>query len=87
MGRLLFFGDGDDVVNFADAFQGEDLSVEDLVFEGEDGNDKIENEDGVIKNEEQAELRVIIFNNLLFIIVISRRQGSKEADYYYLLRP
>ena len=44
--------DGDNIVNFADAFQGEDLSVENLVFEGEDGNNKIEGEDRIIKNEE-----------------------------------
>ncbi len=45
-------GDGDDIVNFADAFQGEDLSVENLIFEGENGNDKVEDEDKVIKDEE-----------------------------------
>jgi len=28
------------------------LGVENLVFEGEDGNDEIKGEDGVIKNEE-----------------------------------
>jgi len=28
------------------------LGVENLVFEGEDGNDEIEGEDGVIKDEE-----------------------------------
>ncbi len=43
---------GDNVINFADAFQGEDLGVENLIFEGEDGNDKIEGQDGVIKDEE-----------------------------------
>ncbi len=43
---------GDDIVNFANAFQGEDLSVENLTFEGEGENDKIEGEDGVIEDEE-----------------------------------
>jgi len=56
------------------------LGVENLVFKGEGGNDKIEGEDGVIEDEEQAELRVVIFDNLSFAVVISRRQGSKEAD-------
>ncbi len=75
------FSDKDgDIVNFADAFQGKDLDVENLVFEGEDGNNKIENKDGVIKDEEQAELRAVISNNLSFTIVIPRRQGSKEID-------
>jgi len=45
-------GDKDDIVNFAGVFQGEDLGVENLAFEGEDGNDKVEGEDGTIKNEE-----------------------------------
>ncbi len=43
---------GDDVVNFADVFQGEDLGVENLVFEGEDGNDEVEDKNGVIEDEE-----------------------------------
>ncbi len=43
---------GDDIVNFADAFQREDLGVKNLIFEGEDKNDKVENEDGAIKDEE-----------------------------------
>ncbi len=71
-------GDGD-VVNFADAFQGEDLGVENLAFEGEDGNDEIEGEDGAIEDKEQAELRAAIPDNLPFTIAIPRRQGSKGA--------
>ena len=63
----------DDVVNFADAFQGEDLSVENLAFEGEDGNDEVEGEDKAIKDEKQAELRAAIPNDLSFTIVIPRR--------------
>ncbi len=51
-GTPAFSGGGDDVVNFADAFQGEDLGVENLAFEGEGGNDKVEGEDGVIEDEE-----------------------------------
>jgi len=45
------FGDGDDIVNFADAFQGEDLGVENLAFEGEDGNDEVEGEDRTIEDK------------------------------------
>ena len=71
---------GDDVVNFADIFQGEDLSVKNLIFEGEGGNNKVEDEDRVIKNEEQTELRTTIPNNLPFTIVIPRRQRSKKID-------
>ncbi len=41
-----------EIVNFADAFQREDLSVKNLVFEGEDKNNKVEGEDRIIKNEE-----------------------------------
>ncbi len=41
----------DNIVNFANAFQGEDLDVENLIFEREDGNNKIKGEDGVIKDE------------------------------------
>ncbi len=54
------------------------MGVENLVFEGEDGNDEVEGEDGVIEDEEQVELRVVIFDDLPFTIVISRRQGSKQ---------
>ena len=43
---------GDDVVNFADAFQKEDLGVENLIFKGEDENDEIEDKDRVIKDKE-----------------------------------
>ena len=75
-----FSDNGDDIINFADAFQGKDLGVENLAFEEEDRNDKVKDEDRVIKNEKQAELRVVIFNNLPFTIIISRRQRSKEAD-------
>ncbi len=45
-------GGGDNVVNFVDAFQEEDLGVKNLVFEREDGNDKVEDEDRVIKDKE-----------------------------------
>jgi len=69
----VFFGGGDDIVNFADAFQGEDLGVENLVFKGEDRNDEVENEDGVIEDEEQVKLRAVISNNLPFVVVIPRR--------------
>jgi len=76
----VFSGGGDgDVVNFADAFQGEDLGFENLAFEGEDGNDEVEGEDGAIEDEEQAELRAAIPDDLPFAIVIPRRQGSKGA--------
>jgi len=56
------------------------LSVKNLAFEGEDKNNKIKNKDRVIEDEEQTKLRAIIPNNLPFIIVIPRRQESKEAD-------
>ncbi len=72
-------GGGDDIVNFADAFQGEDLGVENLAFEGEDRNDEVEGEDGVIEDEEQAKLRAAIPDDLPFTIIISRRQGSKQT--------
>ncbi len=52
MGRLLFLGGRDDVVNFADAFQGEDLDIENLAFEGENENYKVEDKDEAIKDEE-----------------------------------
>ncbi len=55
------------------------MSVKNLIFEGEDGNNKIEDENGVIKDKKQAELRVVISNNLLFTIAIPRRQESKRA--------
>jgi len=55
------------------------LGVRNLVFEGEDGNDEVEGENRVIKDEEQIELRAVIFDNLPFTIVISRRQGSKQT--------
>ena len=42
---------GDNIVNFADAFQGEDLGVKNLAFKGENRNDKVEDEDRVIKDE------------------------------------
>ncbi len=74
------FNGGNNVVNFADAFQGEDLNVKNLIFEKEDENNEIEGEDGVIEDEEQIELRAVISNNLPFAIVISRRQGSKEIN-------
>jgi len=45
------FGGGDDVVNFADAFQEKDLGVKNLVFEEKDENNEIENENKIIKNE------------------------------------
>ncbi len=56
------------------------MGVENLVFEGEDRNDKVEDENEVIKDKEQVELRVVISDDLPFIVVISRRQRSKEAD-------
>jgi len=71
---------GDNIANFINAFQKEDLGVENLAFKKKDENNKIKNENKAIKNEEQIELRVIIFNNLLVTIVISRRQGSKKIN-------
>ena len=65
-------GGGDDIVNFADAFQKQDLDVKNLAFEGENKNNKIKSEDGAIKDEKQTELRAAIPNNLPFAIVISR---------------
>ncbi len=50
-GTPAFSDNGDDIINFADAFQGKDLGVENLAFEGEDGNNKIEGEDRAIKDE------------------------------------
>jgi len=43
--------DGNNIVNFVDAFQEKDLNVENLIFEKKDKNNKIEDEDRVIKNE------------------------------------
>jgi len=54
------------------------LGVKNLIFEGEDGNNKIKGEDEVIKDEEQIKLRAAIPDNLPFIVVIPRRQGSKQ---------
>ncbi len=71
--------DGDDIVNFADAFQEEDLGVKNLTFEKKDENDEIKDEDRAIKDEKQTELRATISNNLSFTIVIPRRQGSKQT--------
>jgi len=56
------------------------LSVENLIFEGEGGNDEVKDENRVIKDEEQTKLRIIISNNLPFTIVIPRRQRNKETD-------
>ncbi len=72
-GTSVSSGGGDNIVNFADAFQGKDVGVENLAFEGENENDKVEGEDEVIKNEEQAELRAVIPDNLPFVVVIPRR--------------
>jgi len=47
----VFFSDGDNIVNFADAFQKEDLNVKNLVFKRKDKNDEVENENKVIKNK------------------------------------
>ncbi len=55
------------------------MGVENLVFEEEDRNNKVEGENKIIKNKEQTELRVVISNNLPFTIVIPRQQGSKGA--------
>ncbi len=44
--------DRDNIVNFADAFQGEDLNVKNLVFEEEDGNDEVKDKNRAIKDEE-----------------------------------
>ncbi len=49
---LLFFDDRDDIVNFVNIFQGEDLDVKNLIFEEEGGNNKIKDEDRVIKDKE-----------------------------------
>ncbi len=46
------FNNRDNIVNFADAFQEKDLDVKNLIFEGEDKNNKIKDEDRVIKDEE-----------------------------------
>ncbi len=56
------------------------MDVENLIFEEEDRNNKVKDKNRIIKDEKQTELRVVISNNLLFTIVISRRQGNKEAD-------
>ncbi len=72
--------DRNNIINFANTFQRKDLNVKNLTFEEEDKNNKIKNENGTIKDEEQTELRTIISNNLPFTIVIPRQQGSKEAD-------
>ncbi len=56
------------------------MGVKNLIFEGENRNNKVENENKIIKDKEQAELRAVISDNLPFIIVISRRQGSKGVD-------
>jgi len=69
----------DNIVNFADAFQKQDLDVKNLAFEGENKNNKIKSEDGAIKDEKQTELRAAIPNNLPFTIIIPRRQGSKQT--------
>ncbi len=74
------FDDRDNIVNFADVFQGEDLGVKNLAFEREDGNNKIKSEDGVIKDEEQIKLRATISNNLPFTIIIPRQQEIKETN-------
>ena len=50
-GTPVFSDGGDDIVNFADAFQGEDLDVKNLTFKEEDGNNEVEDEDRVIKDE------------------------------------
>src|SRR6266536_3039262 len=41
------FNNRDNIVNFADAFQEKDLDVKNLIFEGEDKNNKIKDEDRV----------------------------------------
>ncbi len=46
-----FFDDRDNIVNFADAFQEEDLNVKNLTFKKEGKNDKIKNENKIIKDE------------------------------------
>ncbi len=56
------------------------MGVKNLTFEEEDGNNKIKDENEVIEDKEQVELRAVIFNNLPFTIVIPRRQESKKAD-------
>ena len=56
------------------------MGVKNLIFKREDRNDEIKDQDGVIKDEEQIKLRAVISDNLLFTIVISRRQGSKEIN-------
>jgi len=76
---ISFSGEDSDVVNFADAFQEKDLDVKNLIFEGEDRNNKIKSENKVIKDKKQTKLRAAIPNNLSFTIAISRRQGSKGA--------
>ncbi len=69
-----------DIVNFADAFQRENLDIKNLAFEEEDKNDEVEGEDRTIKDEKQAELRTTIPNDLPFAVVIPRRQGSKKTN-------
>ena len=49
------------------------MGVKNLAFEGEDENDEVEDENRIIKDEEQAELWVVIFDNLPFTVVIPRR--------------
>ena len=69
-----------DIVNFANTFQGEDLDVKNLAFEGKNRNDEVEGEDKTIKNKKQAELRAAISDNLSFTVVIPRRQENKRVD-------
>jgi len=51
-GTSVFFDGEDNVVNFADVFQEEDLGVKNLVFEGENENNEVKGENEVIKDEE-----------------------------------
>ncbi len=39
------------IVNFADAFQEEDLNIKNLIFEEENKNNKIKDENKIIKDE------------------------------------
>ena len=64
----------DDIINFADVFQGKDLGVKNLTFEGEDENNEVKDEDGAIKEKKQVELRAAISDKLPFTVIIPRRQ-------------
>jgi len=68
------------IVNFADAFQKEDLNIKNLAFEEENRNNKIKNKNRAIKDKKQTKLQKTIPDNLPFTIVIPQRQRSKGVN-------